>query len=40
MLLNVYVRDYLDEQEMIKIYQKLNNSKESNIYSKLMTEEL
>ncbi len=39
-LLNVYVREYLDDQEMIKIYRELNNTEESNIYSKLMTEEL
>ena len=40
MLLNVYVRDYLDDQEMIEIYRELNSSKESNIYSKLMAGEL
>lgn len=39
-LLNVYVRDYLDDQEMIKIYQVLNNREECNVYSKLMTGEL
>lgn len=39
-LLNVYVRDYLDDQEMIDIYRELNNRKESNIYSKLVTGEL
>lgn len=39
-LLNVYIRDYLDNEEMIEIYQELNNRKESDIYRQLIIQEI